>query len=695
MTTFIYALLFALMVCTPQPAFAEMAIRKDSSDWHITDYALSPNGGRLAEVVRAQEGTRASMKVVIRDLNDLAIPSHVVFKGSNLSSVRWVSHYAIAFVVSKKGSRILMEDIRTKHVIRLLETRNKVSGLLPAPNRQLLAYKYVSTDPLSSYHHPVSVKVTDDVAVLNLALRKGYHVPYNITSHVGILRWGSHGGRVLANRKWRWTWFPPKMVWANGRLLVLLHGRTASQSYVIDVDTGKRLKFAFPGKWTYLLAFKGHLMASASTLSRELEAGGKGLRIYVRDDLGALHRVSTARSGMVMGLWFGGQGRLIAQVIGLRGGAGESTGTSALTGLVEVDWKKNRIVREFGWPHGILGGWPHVCSVDVVGDRAVCEAQTLRDPPRLVSINLRTGGMTELGYLTHKARRLNFKFRRLTVRNAFGQESRAYLALPRDWRRHGVPLAVMTYGFTREYSRYGQWITSYPVAKLVHAGIAVLLLDFPESKPWGRGDFAAALREMLRAPLSTVAHAVPTVREAGVQVTRAMIMGWSEGGLIAAFAIQDLHQFVAAEVGDPQEWSVSSFALGNGSWRRFLERQLGGPPDRKFINRYLDFDPVADGRSANGPILFEFVSRNVAAGQFLQEWRAVGTHVEAFAYPNSVHWLNVPAEAKISRERNLDWAKLNLLGPGSVSASELRRVGLTVPARGWWSSGRSRLAGHG
>ena len=106
---------------------------------------------------------------------------------------------------------------------------------------------------------------------------------------------------------------------------------------------------------------------------------------------------------------------------------------------------------------------------------------------------------------------------------------------------------------------------------------------------------------------------------------------------------------------------------------------------------FCDLEPVAaaDGKPAHGPILLEFCARNPVVGQFLEEWRAVGTQVQAFVYHRSVHWLNVPAEARVSRERNLDWAKLNLLGPQSVSPVELRKVGLVVPAHGWWTH-RSR-----
>ncbi len=668
----------------PVSARAEVAFDR----WHVVDYSLSPNGKELAEVIRVWRGKKPSMDVVIRSPSEPPLRARTVFCAQNLSSVEWLNDRTIAFVESGSVTKIIMEEIANGHVTNLLETHKRISRILPEPKGDLLAYSYVSSDSSGDYKNSASVKVTDNLMILNLILPKKHPAPYRMTFHAGVMRWNAKGEKTLGQWKWRWTWWVPKMVWVNGGLMVLMHGVSGYQSSIVNVRTGKAVNLGIPGNWVYLLASKEHRIVAASTMSHNLVAGSKRLRIFIRNRAGEVHTVSAGNAGLVIGLWLRSHHRLIAQVVGWHSGAGKSRGRGALTGLVEIDWSKDKILKTYSWPHGILGAWPNVCSVDSVGDRAVCVTQTLRDPPMLVLIDLKSGVMRKLGYLRSGARRLSFKFHKLVIRNKFGQDSSGFLALPDGWRKHGVPLAVMTYGFDRQYSRYGQWITSYPVARLVHAGIAVLLLNFPKERPWPKGDFAAAFREEVQEPLSTVADAVPSVRRAGVKVTRAMIMGWSQGGLVSAFAIQDLHQFVAAQVGDPEEWTITSFSLGSAAWRRFLERQFGGPPDRRYVNRYLAYDPVSDGQPARGPILFEFVSRNVAEGQFLEEWRAAGSHVEAFAYRNSNHTLNVPAEAKISRERNLDWAKLNLLGPQSVSRAQLRRVGLTVPVNGWWSRGR-------
>ena len=683
-------LLFGLAICHgPASAMAGVAPSVIGGHWHILDFALSPDGRKLAELVHVRRRDVSSMEVVVRDLNDAELPAHTVFKGLKLSSVKWLNDREIAFVTSGRKTKIFMDNVISGHMTVLLKTHKKISGLLPERQGDLLAYSYVSDKVFGKSRNAVSVKVKDDFAVLNLALPKKRRAIYDMKFHVGIIRWNAKGGKLLGEWQLRWTAFVPRLIWVNGRLMALSHGVTADRSFLVDVRTGKIFNEGMPGRWIYLLGVRHGRVAAASTMSHVLEEGGQPLRIFVRDRAGSVRALTAVDPVMVRKIWFGAEHQVFAQ----GRFAGPAPGSTWL-GLVDIDWKRNKVMRVYRWPDGILGNWMHICGVDWAGDRAVCVAQTLRSPPTLVLVDLKSGAMSRLGYLRSDARRLDFSFRKLVIRNAFGEKSSGFLALPNDWRRHTIPLAVMAYGFHREYSRYGQWITSYPVAKLVHAGIAVLLLNFPDELPWPKGDFRAAYREEIAGPLSTVASAVPAVRQAGVKVTRAMIMGWSHGGLIAAFAIQDLHQFVAAQVGDPEEWTITAYALGGVSWRRFLDRQFGGPPDRRYINRYLDFDPVSDGRPAHGPILFEFVSANVPEGQFLEEWRAAGTEVEAFAYKNSIHYLNIPTEAKISRERNFDWAKLNLLGPQSVSPAELRRVGLSVPIKGRWSRAGRRQAGR-
>jgi hypothetical protein len=316
---------------------------------------------------------------------------------------------------------------------------------------------------------------------------------------------------------------------------------------------------------------------------------------------------------------------------------------------------------------------------------AVCLAQTLTTSARLVKFNLTDGRAEPLDGLWNPVETIGTRFKEIFIRNRYGQVSDGFLALPRSdkSRREAAnityPLAVMLYGFDRSFAKNGQWIKAYPVDRLVRAGIAVLLLNLPEEFNWRMGDSSTVRFELLSAPLSTVLMAPVAVRALGARIGKVMVLGWSWGGLLAAHAVEKSCEFVAAEIGDPPAWNEAEFALGNASWRYWNNWYFGGPPNDKYIGNYLTFDPMHSGAPPNSPILFEFVSRNLSAGQYLEEWRAAGAYVEAFGYHRSEHYLNVSAEASMSRERNLAWAKINLLGASSVSGRTLVRLGLSVP----------------
>ena len=656
--------------------------------WRITGYALSPDGTRVAELRTVRSGTSRYDEIRIDKLESGGGSERTVYRGTGLSHLVWLSNRHVAFAGAGRENRVMMANLRTGRVATLAVTAQPVVQLIPEPNGHRVAYGYYTW---WSWGRAVSVKVTPNISIDNLVLPTALAPWHDMTFHFGILRWNARGGTVLQRGAWPITMSIPYLVWSGGRLLALRQSMTGYRKTIYDVERGESVYSKVPLEWMRRLVVSttGRMAVISTGRSRHTEAAYGTMRVYIVDGRGRVHAIPSIAERFITAVWWVGRDEVLVQVYVRRRRAGPQ-----VSKLVRVNVDTGAILHTYQWPHGQLGDSTHLCSIDLSGDRAVCRAQTLTDPPRLVFVNVKSGAMQPLDRMSSDAKPLSFKFRRVVIRNRFGNESVAFLALPSDWRHLPVPLAVMAYGFDEVYSRYGQWITSYPVARLVRSGIAVLLLNFPRERTWTRGRFQEVLRREISSPLSTVENAVPAVRRLGVRVSRTMIMGWSWGGLIASFAMQKSHQFVAAQVGDPQDWTTVQYAMNDAWGWRMLDSVFGGPPDQKYIAHYLALDPVADGKPAHGPILFEFVRRNLPEGQFLSEWRAAGTDVQAFAYRNSIHWLDVPAEARISRARNFDWARLNLLGPHSVSCAELRRVGLTVPATGWWTS-RDRSTARG
>ena len=657
----------------------------------ILSYAISPNGKCLAEIEVGGAVAGPQEHIVVRGLQSRTAKGRTIFVGRGIGTVYWASNREIVFARSKKGGEIMLEDVETGARRRLLGSRHAISIAAFDRRQGLLAYEY--SEPWR-WRHRVSVRVTDSMTVEELIEPVWARWPG--TEVVGAIKVeglnSQRAAQEIRLRLSRFTApFPPSLLWKDGRLLAFVSAMHLWHTRIFDLESGRRAdrKMPFFRLLDERASGSGKLAVWATRVWRRRSrmrcgCGGSPNVFVLNADEQAKRISAAADAGFIWnlgGFWWGGQNRLFVQVMGYKGRGGVMRWW-----LEEVNTKTNRLVRTYYWPSGDLGGDSFPCDFDADRTRAICGGQSLTKPPVLVDVNLLTGAMRILGKTNPAQHRLRFKFRRVRIPTRFGFSSTGLLALPSGAEKHSVPLAVMAYGFSEAYSRDAQWITSYPVARFVHAGIAVLLIN------WARIGAeklhltpAEDMRRALQSAVSLFANAVPAVRGTGVRISRAMVMGWSFGGLFAAHAIQSLHDYVAAEVGDPATYNMMQYGLGNAFWRNILRWNLGGPPVGRYLDNYRYMDPSGDGRAAHGPILFEFVSRNPDAGQFLQEWRAVGTDVEAFAYRRSVHWLSVPMEARISRVRNLYWAELNLLGPQAVTPAQLRSVGLTIPLKGWWN----------
>ncbi len=669
-----------LMVITGLATIVRAESRDFGQSWAVISYAISPHGARLAEVERNSAEAHGNERIVIRTLKGEEL--RVVYRGGGIGTVLWRNAGSILFCKYGPVNEIQWANIRTGARGVLFRSSHTFAISAYDRIRGLLAYSYAVP---WRWRGRNSVRVRGGMTTLELISPVWARWP--VLERVGafMLVRQSNGFRTkkirLSLNRFK---LAPQLIWRQGRLLGLVSSLRSLHTKIYDIESGQRIHGGIPlfRIASFAASPRGRMVLISNRIhrdgtSRTLCGCVGSLKAFVLRRHDELKEVSALTSGRfirdVGGVWLSGNHRMFIDSLGF-----ERPGGVNRWRLDEVNVKTDALLRVFRWPHGDLGGGGNACQLDSDTTVAVCVAQTLRDPPRLVEINLTTGEMNDLGKLDPRARRLNFPFKTVRVASSFGTYSTGFLAVPPGLAGRPVPLAVMAYGFSESYSKDAQWITSYPVARLVHAGIAVMLVNWANIDERGFGDFMASRRAQ-KSAISTFAHAIPAAEAAGVHVSRAMVMGWSFGGLFAADAIERLHQYVAAEVGDPADYNVTEFALGGALWRRESAIFFGGAPVGKNIWRYQYFDPVGTGKPANGPILLEFVSRNPDAGQLLQEWKATGTTVEAFAYRRSVHWLSVPAEARISRMRNFYWAELNLLGPSAVSPALLDSVGLSVP----------------
>lgn len=671
----------------------------------VRAFALSPDGRHVAELWRSSvprcpaglpTSTAAcafrsahaasvrgcpSERVVLGTIGILPVKVRTLLTGSGISQLRWVDGSRIAFVHGKGGRRLELADIRTKGVTDAVTAPGGIHSYVVSPTGRRVAYIYsVARPPLPPDW--VSMRVPDGSGTASLIIPGMFHYTTQVVRTAWLVKHGHTG--TVHTRPYKTHALIRQLAWLRRRgdtprAVVLrdanLHDTEFKRS-LIDLATGATII----GHESILRVAESPsgLLAVLSVGPPRAKVLGR-MRLYVRDSRHRMHRVAVPAGGPTWGTHFWWRGNRLIWV--------EVANTDSPTRpvnlrqpfdrrLVEIDWRHDRVVRSIGWPNGNLAD----CQMNRGRSVAVCLAQTLTASAKLVRVDLRSGRMAVLKSLSNPTRRLGISFRDLRVRNKFGRWSTSFLAVPHGKTVSGkVPLAILMYDFGRAFAKGGQWIHAYPVARLVHSGIAVLLLNFPQALPLRTGDPQVARFDNLEDPLATLDNAPAAVRSAGVNVGKVVIMGWSWGGLIAAHAIENSCRFVAAQTGDPADWNITAYALGD-AWSRYdMDDTLGGPPEGRSLGNYLAFDPMRSGLPPKGPIMLEYMVNNLPVGQYLAEWRAAGAYVEAFAYHHSVHWLNIPAEAKISQERNLAWAKLNLLGPRSVSPAALRRLDLTVP----------------
>jgi len=644
----------------------------------VLAYAPSPGGAEWARLVGSDGPVCGGREIVVSRMGGHPSAVRRFAVGRYAAGISWKDRGQIAYLDGKRHGDVEILDTGNGRISRAVSLPGAILNYAFSPDGRRLAYVYRLAGHQAHY---VSVRVDQDSDVVLLALQKfATHNYFGNPSRVGIAVADRSKPIAGYNTKLRVS----AVSWLSHPLRpVMLRQSTFSTPWnytVADARSGEAILGPDRLEEIYTMG--------ASSTSGLYAVGSTGapdgrfdewepMHVFVVDgSAGQVREIPGLAVHRVLHLKWHGKSDIWAYVDYV-----EPDGGAVDQRLVDIGWPSGRVIRTISWPHGSLTG----CVFDREGTVAVCRAETLTTSGPFVSIDLGSPKPKFLP-LGGPVKRLNLSFHAVRVPSRSGRMSTAFLALPRNRASQGggpagpVPLAILLYGFQRAFAQGGEWIHAYPVERLVRAGIAVLLLNFPETQAWRMGDAAAARQELLEEPLSTLENAPDAVRASGVALGRVMVMGWSWGGFIAAHAIESSCQFRAAEVGEPAQWNASSYGLYGPLWRYWEDGVFGGPPYQKYIANYERFDPMHSGAVPKGPILFEFVSQDVEAGQYLEEWRAAGTSLQAFAYHYSIHALTVKDEARISRRRNLAWAKLNLLGPASVPRNELSQLGLSVPA---------------
>jgi len=333
-----------------------------------------------------------------------------------------------------------------------------------------------------------------------------------------------------------------------------------------------------------------------------------------------------------------------------------------------------RVPRRGGAAAPVVAGAEDLSSFNFTRDRrhAACIRQSITEPPEVALVDLSSGRVDVLT-------KLNPEFDRIALqpaterrwRNRYGNESNGFLLLPPDFRNgRPVPLVVIQYAVSNKFTTQAQWMTSYPVQHLVHAGIAVLLHNYPRELGWKRGDFEGAALSQAYNPLASMEAAIDSlVRDGIADPKRLGIAGWSFGAWLAELAITKTDLFRAASAGEGGLNNAGQYwVTGSAQMQEYLDAFFGGPPFGEAYANYKRLSPALNAGRVHTPLLREYGSDvGVQSLEFYMALRRLGKPVEQVIYPGAPHVLQSPSQRMASMERNLDWFRFwlqNYEAPG-------------------------------
>ena len=638
--------------------------------------ALSADGRWAVSTVTTYRGRDRTSKLVAIDLAraDAAPVELLSLKGQR---VEWIgSRNALSYVDSAAPNELRSYDIEAHREQTLYKADGDIT--LWAWNESGTEALVVTRKNINAQQSDVSFR-TDDPSLLNLIQAGGISEELK-EADVSIWRLDIAAGRArLVSNKFKRVL--SAMFWGDNAVVVVpkninIQWDVDLYLYPSATETPRRLfeSLLQSVDFTSVSTHGQSLAFSSSGPPDDRVLMFRSHTPYVVSALGATpHRVASLISRNSDGLWLDGSTRLWSEEVNVGAGGLEKT-------LVLADITTDKVIRRINRPGTTLSN----CSLRPALSLGICIEQSLTESPRLVKIDLAQGKVSSLPAVIPEESLPETTWRAIDLVNSYGGRSTSFLALPDEVKSGAkIPLAVVMYGFGYNYSRNAQWINAVPAEEMRKNGIAVLLMNFPATDAWRKGDFTGARIAMKDGPLATLDEAVKCLEPLGYRRGRTMVMGYSFGGFIAAHAIFRRHDLVAAYVGDPAQYTLTGYTIANiGYQKSFMEPIFGGPPTSAYIDNYLNFSPGADGSSASGPILLELRDGPSIPGlEFAAYFRAAGAKFFTYVYPGATHPLSRLDQIQVAQVRNLAWVKLNLLGPASLSEQENAALGFDIA--GW------------
>lgn len=306
------------------------------------------------------------------------------------------------------------------------------------------------------------------------------------------------------------------------------------------------------------------------------------------------------------------------------------------------------------------------------GREIVCARESTTKPRRLVVIDPQTGRERLIYDPNPDFARLQLgQTRRFHLRNAYGVESHADLALPpghRNGERH--PLVVVQYtsdGFLR-----GGTGDEVPIQALAGRGFAVLSFSRPDFVPAAlEAPNEVAMGQANRKDW-TDRRNVQSSLEIAVQLAiatgaidpdRIGISGFSDGLSTVQWALINSRLFKAAAVGSCCE-DMQAYPLTAGPVFERSGREIGYrffEPDAAEFWKPMSL--VLNADRIDTPLLIQNSDSEYEAGlDVIAAWRLRGNPIEVYVLDHEGHFKMQPAHRIAMYERSVEWFEFWLMG---------------------------------
>lgn len=347
------------------------------------------------------------------------------------------------------------------------------------------------------------------------------------------------------------------------------------------------------------------------------------------------------------------------------------------------------------------------CDFDDSLAQGVCVAEGVSQPPRIVSVALKSGRITPVVPVSARHEEiapLDARPRSWINRN--GHRLTGFTIMPRDYRPGTrYPAILITHGSDaddRFADASNQW--NYPAQLFAERGYVVLLVNDPSPhqadelraayQAWGRGsgppDPADVRRLIWLDGAQGFEDIVRQLADEGlVDPARVGIAGYSRGSQMVNVAVSQTDAFRAASSGDGGYLEPAGYMAAAASYNPVY----GGAPLSENFEAYRSFAPSLNADKICAPHLQQVAAASPTQIELFEALQNAGVPSQISFYPGAnaasdeTHIFYIPDNRLLAMRENIAWFDYWLLGkrdpgmPFPERLAEWDRMAKAMPTR--------------